>query len=90
MQLVLMSLKPGEAIGAETHPRTDQFFRIESGIATAVINGVSYHLKKDDVIIVHAGALHNIMNRSKVRPLKLYTVYAPPHHPPDTRQAVHN
>lgn len=27
MQLVLMSLKPGEEIGLETHPNNDQFFR---------------------------------------------------------------
>ncbi len=31
MQLVLMSLKPGEEIGAEVHPENDQFFRFESG-----------------------------------------------------------
>ena len=28
MQLVLMSLKPGEEIGEETHPDRDQFFRV--------------------------------------------------------------
>jgi len=33
-QLVLMSLKPGEEIGAETHD-LDQFIRVESGRGTA-------------------------------------------------------
>jgi len=31
LQLVLMTLKAGEDIGAETHPDNDQFFRFESG-----------------------------------------------------------
>ncbi|MFZ6022764.1 MAG: cupin domain-containing protein, partial [Patescibacteria group bacterium] len=39
MQLVVMSLKPGEEIGVEVHPNVDQFFRIEEGLATVVING---------------------------------------------------
>jgi len=30
-QLVLMSLKPNEEIGMETHPDNDQFFRFEMG-----------------------------------------------------------
>ena len=31
LQLVLMTLQPGEEIGAEVHPDRDQFFRIEEG-----------------------------------------------------------
>ncbi|HVF62823.1 MAG TPA: cupin domain-containing protein, partial [Casimicrobiaceae bacterium] len=31
LQLVLMTLKPGEEIGAEVHEDRDQFFRVESG-----------------------------------------------------------
>ena len=31
IQLVLMSLKPGEDIGEEVHKNRDQFFRIEKG-----------------------------------------------------------
>ena len=31
LQLVLMSLRPGEEIGLETHDDRDQFFRIETG-----------------------------------------------------------
>lgn len=80
LQLVLMSLAPNEHIGAETHAHVDQFFRIEQGIATAIVDGVIYKLKSDDVLIVHAGSLHNIINRSRTRPLKLYTIYGPPNH----------
>lgn len=38
LQLVLMTLKPGEDIGLETHPTIDQFFRFESGHGKCVIN----------------------------------------------------
>ena len=31
IQLVLMTLQPGEEIGEEVHDENDQFFRIESG-----------------------------------------------------------
>ena len=37
-QLVVMSLKPKEEIGAEVH-KLDQFFRVEEGIGEAVLGG---------------------------------------------------
>jgi len=39
-QLVLMSLKPREEIGEETHEDVDQFFRFESGEGKVIIDGV--------------------------------------------------
>ena len=41
-QLVLMSLKPGEEIGEETHEDVDQFFRFESGEGKVIIDGVEH------------------------------------------------
>jgi mannose-6-phosphate isomerase-like protein (cupin superfamily) len=35
IQLVLMSLRPREEIGEETHSDNDQFFRIEAGHGNA-------------------------------------------------------
>ena len=64
LQLVLMSLKVGEEIGAEIHQDNDQFFRFESGTGKCVIDGNEYALKDGDVIIVPAGAKHNIINTS--------------------------
>jgi len=32
------------------------------------------------VVIVPAGAQHNVINTSASDALKLYTIYAPPHH----------
>lgn len=79
-QLVLMSLLPREDIGMEVHKGGDQFFRFERGAGAVIINGVRHAVAAGDGVIVPAGAQHNIINTSKTRPLKLYTIYAPPHH----------
>jgi len=79
-QLVLMTLKPSEEIGTEVHQTLDQFFRIEEGNGKAIIDGNEYILGAEDVIIVPAGANHNIINTSDSEPLKLYTIYSPPNH----------
>jgi mannose-6-phosphate isomerase-like protein (cupin superfamily) len=79
-QLVLMSLKPGEEIGMETHKTVDQFFRFESGEGKAIIDGVEHRVKDGDAVIVPAGAKHNVVNTSKQVELKLYTIYSPPEH----------
>ena len=79
-QLVLMSLKPNEDIGAEVHPDNDQFFRFEKGTGKAVIDGNEYELTDGSVIIVPAGSEHNIINTSTTEDLKLYTIYSPAHH----------
>ena len=40
LQLVLMTLKPGEEIGSEVHDDRDQFFRFEKGQGVVDIDGV--------------------------------------------------
>ena len=84
MQLVLMALKPSEEIGMEVHPDNDQFFRFESGQGKVVIAGEEHVVGNGDVVIVPAGSQHNIINTSTTEPLKLYTIYAPAHHPDGT------
>ncbi len=83
-QLVVMSLKPGEDIGLEVHHGLDQFFRIEEGVGKAIIDGEEFSVKDDDVVIVPGGSKHNIINTSKKKDLKLYTIYSPPNHPEGT------
>ena len=82
IQLVLMSLKPNEDIGLETHSDTDQFIRVDEGSGEAIIGGKKYPLKDGSAIIIPAGSEHNVSASDKG--LKLYTVYAPPHHPDKT------
>ena len=84
-QLVVMCLQGGEEIGNEVHPAVDQFFRIEEGEAKFVFNGSEEHVVRDgDAVIVPAGTFHNVINTSKTKTLKLYTVYSPPNHPDGT------
>lgn len=79
MQLVLMTLQPGEEIGAEVHEGHDQFFRIEAGNGEVIIDNERKPIQDDDAIIVPAGARHNVVNTG-TEPLKLYTLYGPPEH----------
>jgi len=77
-QLVVMPLLPKEDIGEEVH-QVLQYFRLEAGSGTVVIDGSPEPVRHGVAIIVPAGARHNIIN-SGTTPLKLYTVYAPPNH----------
>jgi mannose-6-phosphate isomerase-like protein (cupin superfamily) len=79
-QLVLMSLAPNEEIGMEVHEDGDQFFRFEKGQGKVIIDETEYIVGDGDSIIVPAGAKHNVINASGTDALKLYTIYAPPHH----------
>ena len=84
-QLVLMCLQPGEEIGDEVHADVDQFFRIERGDARFVFNEMEERLVRDgDAVVVPRGTYHNVINASKTKPLKLYTIYSPPNHPAGT------
>lgn len=82
LQMVLMSLQPGEDIGEETHPNVDQFFRIEAGEGESIIDGVEYDISDGTVVIVPAGRKHNIINTSETEPLLIYSLYSPPNHAP--------
>lgn len=81
MQLVIMSLKPKEDIGVEIHPYITQFIRVEKGEGIAIIEGQSFELADGTAIIIPLNSEHNIINTSKYKDLKLYTIYSPPNHP---------
>ncbi len=87
IQLVLMSISPGEEIGAETHPDTSQFIRVESGAGLAVIDETNYPLSDGVSIIIPPGANHNVINTGE-EDLKLYSIYSPPEHPETRIQRV--
>lgn len=78
-QLVIMTLQPREEIGMEAHAKSDQFFRFENGRGEATIDGMKYQVGPGDVVVVPAGAQHNIKNIGAL-PLKFYTIYSPPNH----------
>ncbi len=89
LQVTLMSINVGEDIGAEIHPNTDQFLRIEQGKGIVRMGprrdnmNLEANISDDDAIIVPAGTWHNLINTGGI-PLKLYSIYAPPQHPKGT------
>ena len=79
-QLVLMTLPPKEEIGEETHTDNDQFFRVEEGVGSVVIDGAAHEISDGTAMIIPAGAKHNVINTSPTEALKMYTLYSPAHH----------
>ncbi len=80
MQLVLMSLLPGEEIGLETHQDNDQFFRFEAGKGVVLVGETTYEVEDGDSVIIPAGTPHNVTCVSQSESLKMYTIYSPAHH----------
>ena len=78
-QVVLMTIPPGSEIGEEVHPDTDQVLVIVDGTAEAIIDGGRNALGAGDLVLVRAATQHNVVNTGD-RPLRLFTVYAPPEH----------
>ena len=69
-QLVIMSLLPNEEIGMEIHPHTTQFIKVVEGDCDAILNGQTFHMKKDFATVIPAGTNHNIINTSNDRKLE--------------------
>jgi mannose-6-phosphate isomerase-like protein (cupin superfamily) len=80
LQLVVMTLKPGEEIGMETHEHGDQFFRVEAGEGKAILDGETHQLTDGSIVIIPEKVEHNIVNTSADKDLKVYTIYTPPEH----------
>lgn len=93
-QITLMTIPVGGEVGLEVHPDTDQFLRLEQGKAKVMMGPSKSELSQewqaedDWAIVVPAGTWHNIVNAGK-EPLKLYSIYAPPHHPHGTVHRTH-
>jgi len=89
LQLTLMSINPCEDIGLEVHPNNDQFLRIEKGIGVVQFGNsrdnlcYQQNIYDDYAIFVPAGTWHNVINTGN-EPMKIYSIYAPPHHPVGT------
>jgi mannose-6-phosphate isomerase-like protein (cupin superfamily) len=89
LQLTVMSLAAGENVGWEMHDNLDQFVRIETGsgtlkLGTSAEDVAEEHAVSDDwAMIIPAGTWHDVVNEGDSE-LKLYSIYAPPDHPPGT------
>ena len=86
LQMTLMCIKPGDDVGLEVHPDTDQVLFVAEGHGMTRMGqnktSLSYQqaVSVGSAVFVPCGTWHNVINTGD-RPLKLYTVYAPPHHP---------
>lgn len=89
LQLTLMSIPVGGEIGLESHPNLDQFLRIEEGMGRVMMGAnrerLNYQNNVRDgyAIFIPAGTWHNLVNTGN-KPIKLYSIYAPPEHPHGT------
>lgn len=84
VQLVLMTLRPGEEIGLEKHDGHDQFIRVEAGTGFVLLNGHKSAIADGSAVVIPANTEHNVVNTSDVAPMRLYTLYSPPEHPDGT------
>lgn len=93
LQVTLMSIGARDEIGLEIHPDNDQFLRIEQGQGIVRWGmhknnlNIERRIMDDSAIMIPAGTWHNIINTGNT-PLKLYSIYAPPHHPFGTVHAT--
>jgi mannose-6-phosphate isomerase-like protein (cupin superfamily) len=85
LQVTLMNIKPGESIGLELHSDVDQFVRIEDGVGIIKMGDTKQNLNfekkvyEDFAFVIPAGKWHDLINVGN-KPLKLYSIYAPPQH----------
>lgn len=86
-QLVLMCIEAGDEIGTEVHNGA-QFIRVEKGTGQVVLNGKEYDVEDGSAITIPQGVKHNVINTSKSKQLKIYTVYSPPQHKPGETEAT--
>lgn len=82
-QVVVMTIPARGEIGEEVHSDTDQVLIFVEGHAEAQLDGTSSDVGPNDLVFVRAGVKHNFLNRGDA-PLRLITIYAPPHHEPGT------
>ena len=93
LQVTLMSIPPGESIGLESHPGTDQFLRLDAGEGRCVMGPAADQLDFEQEVSdgwsiqVPAGTWHDVVNTGR-EPMRLYAIYAPVHHAPGITQAT--
>ncbi len=76
VQIVLMSIEPGDDIGEETHD-ADQTTFFVAGEGQAVLDGHGTKVSANHMVVIPKGTRHNIVNKGEDA-LKLFTVYSPP------------
>jgi len=92
-QLVAMCVH--DDTGAEVHEDTAQYFLVKDGhgraefASSAGRASYSVAIGPGSAWLVPPGVQHNVIANSAQPPLKLLTIYFPPHHPPDRVDKTH-
>lgn len=81
LQIVYMSVNPGESIPWETHKHASQFVRVESGQGVAMTRRRRVRLRDGKALVIPPNHRHMLKNTGTT-PLKLYSMYSPPQHSP--------
>lgn len=93
LQVTLMSIPPGNSIGLEVHPDTDQFIRLDAGTGRATMGptkddlNVQVDVSNGWSVQIPAGMWHDVVNTGS-EDMRLYVIYAPVHHSPGIVQAT--
>ena len=93
LQITLMHIPVGGEIGLEIHEGTDQFLRVEQGQGRVEMGKTRENLDfvaeadRDFAIVIPSETWHNVTNIGD-EPLKVYSIYAPAHHPFGTVHAT--
>lgn len=94
LQMTLMSIEVGDDIGLEIHEGTDQFLRVEEGKGLVQMGNAKDNLTFEQEvgdgngIFIPTNTWHNVTNIGD-EPMKLYSIYAPSHHPFGTVHETH-
>lgn len=78
-QAATMVLPPGESEGdsGNRHRGSDQWLYVEAGKGRATVNGKRHPLRKGTLLVIAAGARHQITNTGRT-PLRTLNLYLPP------------
>jgi mannose-6-phosphate isomerase-like protein (cupin superfamily) len=85
-QTAVMNLSPGQSSGeeAEAHPNSDQVLLVLEGDVMAEVAEDRATMHQGDVVVIPAGIHHRFSNATD-RPVRTFSVYAPPAYPPLTQ-----
>ena len=86
LQITVMEIPVGKDIGLENHGDTEQILVVVSGLGEASMGKDREKPQKIErmgpgyAAVIPKDTWHNVKNVGRT-PLKLYSVYSPPHHP---------
>ncbi|MBV8815343.1 MAG: cupin domain-containing protein [Verrucomicrobia bacterium] len=85
-QTAVMTLKPGQATGAEaeSHKEGQQVLLLIIGKLAAEVAGEVSNLSPGDVVLIPPGTKHKFTNHG-TGPAVTFNVYSPPVYPPDEK-----